>query len=309
MQLSQEQSKNWEWWEQNPMTYDWEQTMHIPAGSREWFEEIDRRFLSASYFAKGHDGSPFGKFLRPEYVAGKDVLEIGCGMGTHAGLLARSGARLTAVDLTERAVQATTRRLETFGLKARIQRADAEKLPFQDASFDLVWTWGVIHHSSRMESCLSEIARVLRPGGRLMLMVYYRPCLVYYLHCGLIRGLLLGQLFKKSLHQIYVDASDGFYARVFNRAELRDVLSSSFVDIKLTVVGLKAELFPIPRTRFKESLEALTPDWLASAVLGRVGSMIVAEAVRTKGLKDYGLRDHRLGGHNFSILRLSYLFG
>ena len=113
-----------------------------------------------------------------------------------------------------------------------------------------------------------------------MLMVYYRPCLVYYLHCGFIRGLLMGQLLKKSLHQIYVDSSDGFYARVFNRTELRNVLSGSFTDIRMTIVGLKAELFPIPRTRFKERLERMTPDWLASAVLSRSGSMIVAEAVR-----------------------------
>jgi SAM-dependent methyltransferase len=280
MDLTQAQTKNWDWWERNPMTYDWEKTLKLPPGSKEWFEEIDKRFLTSAYFAKDKMGRPFGRFLIPELVANKEVLEIGCGMGTHAGLLSRSGARLTAIDLTERAVQATQRRFETFGLNGKILRADAEHLPFADGSFDFVWSWGVIHHSSKMEKCLSEIARVLRPGGRFFLMVYYRPSIVYYLHCGLLRGVFMGRLFRSTLHEIYEDVTDGFYARVFNKNELTEVLDPAFAEIKLRVVGLKAELFPIPRTRFKVWLEEITPDWFAAAFLNIFGSMIVAEARR-----------------------------
>ena len=268
------------WWEENPMTYDWENTLRLTPGSREWYEEIDRRFLSASYFAKGSDGRPFGRFMKREQIAGKDVLEVGCGMGTHAAMLAGAGARVTAVDLTERAVAVTQRRLEVFGLAANIQRADAEQLPFGERTFDLVWSWGVIHHSSSFERCLDEMARVLRPGGRLVLMVYYRPSIVYYLNNGLIRGVLMGQLLRKSLQEIYVESGDGAFARVFSKQQLRRHLVSAFDDIHLSVVGLKAELFPIPRTRFKERLERATPDWLAVTVLGRWGAMIVAEATR-----------------------------
>ena len=278
--LSEAQQKNVNWWEENPMTYDWEGTLKVTHGSREWYEEIDRRFLSCSYFAKGPGGEPFGRFMKPEYVQGKDVLEVGCGMGTHASMLARAGARLTAIDLTERAIAVTRRRFELFNLQGNIQRADAEQMPFADQSFDCVWSWGVIHHSSQFERCLAEVARVLRPGGRLMLMVYYRPCIVYYVNNGLIRGVLMGQLLRKPLHQIYVDAGDGFYARVFNKPELRGHLTGAFRDVDLNVLGLKAELFPIPRTKFKEGLEAMTPDWLASLILRRWGAMIVAEAVR-----------------------------
>lgn len=260
------------------MTYDWENTLRIKAGTREWFEEIDRRFFGSAYFAEGSNGEPFGRFLDRDLVEGKEVLEVGCGMGSHAALLARHGARLTAVDLTERAVDVTRHRFALFGLEGKIERADAEQLPFPDNSFDVVWSWGVIHHSSRFESCLGQIARVLRPGGRLFLMVYYRPSIVYYVNCALIRGILLGQLARKSLQKIYEDSSDGFYARVFNRSELREVLSPAFSDIRFSVIGLKAELFPIPRTGFKEKLEHATPNWLANGVLGKFGSMIVAEA-------------------------------
>src|SRR5205807_696017 len=111
--------------------------------------------------------------------------------------------------------------------------------------------------SSRFESCLSEIARVLRPGGHLMLMVYYRPSIVYYINNGLIRGILMGKLLRKSLQQIYVEAGDGFYARAFNKRELTGHLEGQFDDIDLHVIGLKAELFPIPRARFKVKLEEM----------------------------------------------------
>ena len=127
---------------------------------------------------------------------------------------------------------------------------------------------------------MDQIARVLRPGGRLVMMVYYRPSLVYYLHCGLIRGILMGKLVRHSLHQIYVDSTDGFYARVFTKSELHALLSKKFHSLKMTVVGLKAELYPIPRNRSKIILERLTPDWLANTVLRRFGSMIVIEAIR-----------------------------
>lgn len=283
--VSTSQKFNQEWWTQNPMTYDWQGTLRLVPGSGEWFEETDRRFLSSAYFAQALDGSPFGRFLRPELVAGKTVLEVGCGMGTHAALLAKAGAHLTAIDLTEKAIEMTRRRFEVFKLPGRIERADAEKLPFTDTAFDMVWSWGVIHHSSSMETCLSEITRVLRDGGRLLLMVYYRPSLVYYVHCGLLRGVLLGQLFHRSLEQIYVAASDGFYARVFTKGELKTLLEQNYEHISMTIVGMKAELFPLPRNKFKEKLERMTPDWLASSILGRWGSMIVVEAVKKPLLK------------------------
>src|ERR1700722_20233417 len=196
-------------------------------------------------------------------------------------MLLRNGARLTAIDQTALAVELTRRRLELKRFDARVLQQDAEKLTLPDRSFDVVWTWGVIHHSSSTEQCVSEIGRVLRPDGRLMMMVYYRPSLVFYLHCGLIRGVLLGQLLRQSLHQIYVNATDGFYARVFSKSELRVLLGQHFHSLRITVVGLKAELYPLPRNRFKIALERVTPDWLARAILGKLGSMVVVEAIRS----------------------------
>jgi SAM-dependent methyltransferase len=271
---------NLQWWESNPMTYDWEGTLNIQPRTVEWFDEIDRRFLESAYYAKTEAGNPFGRYLSPELVNGKSVLEIGCGMGTHAELLIRNGARLVAVDQTRFAIESVQRRLSLKQLEATVMPQDAEKLAFRDGSFDVVWTWGVIHHSRSTERCVEEIARVTKPGGRVMIMVYYRPSLVYYLHCGLIRGILMGQLLRRHLAQIYEDSTDGFYARTFTKAELRTLLSNRFRDIRISVVGLKAELYPIPRCAAKVAIERRTPDWLANAILKRAGSMVVVEAVR-----------------------------
>jgi hypothetical protein len=80
MSFSKQQEANYSWWQQNPMTYDWQGTLELDPGSRGWFEEIDNRFLNSAYYAKSADGAPFGRFLRAEDVAKKDVLEVGCGM-------------------------------------------------------------------------------------------------------------------------------------------------------------------------------------------------------------------------------------
>lgn len=262
------------------MRYDWKDQLPFAQGSKEWFEEIDRRFLSSAYYAKGENGKAFGRYL-PAELRGARVLEIGCGMGTHASMLAGAGARYTTVDLTAPAVKMTSQRFKIFDLRGAIIQADAEKLPFASNSFDMVWSWGVIHHSTSTEQCLSEISRVLRDGGKLFLMVYHRSSLVYYLHCGLIRGIFMGQLLSRSLQDIYTSSSDGFYARVFTRRELLGILKENYEDISIDVVGLKAELFPIPASSLKRSLENSVPDRFAEMILKRWGSMIVVSATKS----------------------------
>jgi SAM-dependent methyltransferase len=273
-------SPNKSWWQDNPMTYDWEKTLSIERFSLPWYDEIDRRFFESAYFAQPHGAPPFAAFMSEESVRGKRVLEIGCGMGTHAELLTKRGALLTAVDQTPFAVEATTRRLAMRGLRHDVHQMDAEVLPLPEREFDMVWTWGVIHHSRSTEAITRNIARVLRSGGSLRMMVYYRPSLVYWLHCGVIRGLLMGQLLRKNLGQIYVDHTDGFFARTFTRAEITELLVDNFEPPQFSVIGLKAELYPIPRTRLKVALEKATPNWIARLILGNWGSMIYAEATR-----------------------------
>lgn len=106
--------------------------------------------------------------------AGKRVLEVGVGMGADFLRCVRAGADATGIDLTERAVGIVRRRLHGAGLHAEVRVADAESLPFDSESFDVVYSWGVLHHTPSPPRAMAEACRVLAPGGRLKLMLYHR---------------------------------------------------------------------------------------------------------------------------------------
>jgi ubiquinone/menaquinone biosynthesis C-methylase UbiE len=111
--------------------------------------------------------------------AGKDVLEVGVGMGADHCQWARSGPRsLTGIDLTARAIGHVTKRLDCYGLASRLFVGDAENLPFPDNSFDLVYSWGVLHHTPDTPQACNEVWRVLRPGGEARVMIYHTKSVV-----------------------------------------------------------------------------------------------------------------------------------
>lgn len=112
-------------------------------------------------------------FARFDDARNLDVLEIGVGLGADHQRFAQAGARLTGIDLTERAVEHSRRRFDLFGLQSDLRVADAESLPFADKSFDWVYSWGVLHHSPDTEKGVSEVLRVLRPGGSAKVMIYH----------------------------------------------------------------------------------------------------------------------------------------
>jgi ubiquinone/menaquinone biosynthesis C-methylase UbiE len=119
------------------------------------------------------------RFARFHEGFNRDVLEIGTGMGADHLEWARSRPRrLAGVDLTPRAVAWTRQRLAAQGLASDLQEADAEHLPFPDGSFDIVYSWGVLHHSPDTPRAFREAHRVLRPGGTLRAMIYHRPSVV-----------------------------------------------------------------------------------------------------------------------------------
>lgn len=101
-----------------------------------------------------------------EVAKGKKALEVGVGLGADHQRFAEAGADLYGIDLTERAVEHTRRRLALFGLSSTLAVGDAERLDFPDESFDLVYSWGVIHHSLDTPKAIAEVYRVLKPGGQ-----------------------------------------------------------------------------------------------------------------------------------------------
>jgi ubiquinone/menaquinone biosynthesis C-methylase UbiE len=121
------------------------------------------------------------EFAEFESAAGKEVLEIGVGLGADHQRFAQAGARLTGIDLTARAVAHTRRRLGLFGYDSALSTGDAENLAFPSDAFDCVYAWGVLHHSPNTPRAISEVHRVLRPGGVAKVMIYHKWSLVGYM--------------------------------------------------------------------------------------------------------------------------------
>lgn len=132
-----------------------------------------------------------------ERWAERDVLEIGVGLGTDHLQLSRAGGRMTGIDLTPVSIEQTHVRLCLAGTASRLAVADAEALPFADKSYDAVYSFGVLHHTPRIDLAIAEIHRVLRPGGRALIALYNRDS--YFHLWRLTRYFLRGDWRKKTL--------------------------------------------------------------------------------------------------------------
>jgi SAM-dependent methyltransferase len=135
-------------------------------GSREYFNDVEER----KYFVESH----IPGFARFERWAGKRVLEIGCGIGTDAINFARAGADYTAVELSEVSLALTRRRFDVFGLNGTFYTANAEHLStvIVRQGFDLVYSFGVIHHTPNQRAVIEQARKVMRDDGELRIMLY-----------------------------------------------------------------------------------------------------------------------------------------
>jgi ubiquinone/menaquinone biosynthesis C-methylase UbiE len=150
-------------------------------GSRDFFDAVERhRYATESHIPAVID---FPRWRD------RDVIEVGCGLGTDAINFARHGARYTGVDLTEASIALVEKRFALEGLTANLRVADAEALPFADDSFDLFYSHGVLHHTPDTERAIDEAHRVLRPGGTAMVMLYHKNSYNYYVNIMTLRRL------------------------------------------------------------------------------------------------------------------------
>jgi 2-polyprenyl-3-methyl-5-hydroxy-6-metoxy-1,4-benzoquinol methylase len=141
-----------------------------PVGSREYFDEVEAR----KYFVEFH----IPAFADFERWKGKRVLEVGCGIGTDSINFARAGAQLTAVDLSGESLRIARERASVMGVEDRIEfvQADAEELTkaVSGGPYDLIYSFGVVHHTPRPDRALAEMRSLAAPGGTLKVMVYHR---------------------------------------------------------------------------------------------------------------------------------------
>lgn len=149
---------------------------------QEFFDRYDRfRYDKESHILTNLDRIDF---------AGKRVLEIGLGQGADGEQIARLGGIYSGVDLTDEAVKRTRMRFSLKGLPFdRIERASALDMPFDDKTFDMVFSHGVLHHIPEIDLAAKEIHRVLKPDGELIVMLYAKWSLNYLLSISVFRRL------------------------------------------------------------------------------------------------------------------------
>ena len=137
-----------------------------PVGTPGFFRQLDEyRYDKLNYLPRLVDFDSY---------RGKTLLEIGCGAGVDLVRFARAGAVVTGVDLSGTAIDLARQNIAQNGLDAGMQIMNGEALQFADDSFDVVYAHGVLQYTADTGKMVSEIHRVLRPGGEAILMVYNR---------------------------------------------------------------------------------------------------------------------------------------
>ena len=238
-------------------------------GSREFFDEVER-----------HRYQEYAPWM-PEVMgfddfAGSRLLEVGCGMGTDLLQFARGGANVTGVDLTPRSIETSRLHLQLYQQTGEFAIADAEKLPFGNESFDIVYSNGVLHHTPDTGRAVREIHRVLKIGGLARVMIYHRGSLAYWsqiiLRYGLMRGEFLRGRSAADIMSRRVEVNTGGgrpVVKVYSRREARE-LFSIFSDVKIQIEQLtRSELY---------FLNPLVPDDLFRRLQTKFGWNIIVSA-------------------------------
>ena len=212
---------------------------------------------------------------------GKKVLEIGVGLGADFVQWLQNGADATGVDLTPAAIEQTKARLELEGFQdVPLQVSDAENLPFDDETFDLVYSWGVLHHSPDTQRALDEVHRILKPGGTARIMIYRHPSwvgLMIWVRYALLRGKPF-----LSAQRLLADHLESPGTQAFRDDEARK-LFHRFEEI----VRFQPQLGPGDTLEIRPSAKyqsgfyrvvwALWPRWLIHRIGNRMGLALMVE--------------------------------
>jgi ubiquinone/menaquinone biosynthesis C-methylase UbiE len=208
---------------------------------------------------------------------GQRVLEVGVGLGADYLEWLKAGAQATGIDLSSASLDQAKRRCEMAGYAPDLRVSDAERLPFPDSTFDIVYSYGVMHHSPDTPQCLSEARRVLKPGGALRIMIYHHPSLT-----GFMLWLRYGWLRSKSLRQVVRDHLESPGTKSYTQEEARAMLQG-FEQIEFRQVFSPGDLLlNEPSARFRgwayRMIWRLYPRFLVRRFGARLGLFLLISA-------------------------------
>jgi len=246
-------------------------------------KEYFRQISSARYELEPYI-PPFAEF---ESAVGKRVLEIGVGAGSDFENWCKYADHATGIDLTEAGISLTKERLKLNGVpeeRYTLQTADAENLPFENDSFDIVYTWGVLLCTPDTERAYRETFRVLKPGGTLRTMVYHVPSWVglqLYLLYGLARGNPRATMKQVMFEQLESPGTKGYTVE-----EGKQLLSScGFAQVKAMTKLAVGDFLDIKLSRKYDSpkfrlIRRIYPRWLVRLMGDKYGTNLMMTAVK-----------------------------
>jgi ubiquinone/menaquinone biosynthesis C-methylase UbiE len=198
-----------------------------PVGSLEFFQDLeDYRFEKLHYLPRLVDFQAWN---------GKDLLEVGCGVGLDLARFARGGARVTGIDLADKSIELAKKHFAYQSLPAELQKGNGEKLHFPDNTFDVVYAHGVIQYTADAQAMINEMIRVLKPGGTAIMMVYNRLSWLNFL--------------SRTLN-VKMEHTDAPVLKKYSRKEFSGLLRN-FSDVRIVT-----ERFPV-RSRLQRGLKAV----------------------------------------------------
>jgi ubiquinone/menaquinone biosynthesis C-methylase UbiE len=216
-------------WNQNPLCAT--QISH-PLGSKKYFEHFDRLREEIDSYEEASRIHEFAGFRD------KKVLEVGCGNGYVLSRYAQQGADVVGVDISDTAVDLCRKRFAHMNLAGAFQTADAEHLPFADNSLDCVCSMGVLHHVPNTAAAVAEIHRVLKPGGRLIVMFYHRRSALYHINFRT-KSWVTGKSMQVLLNEY--DGVGNPKGEAYTKRELTKLLSA-FTDLRMRVRFLEGHM-------------------------------------------------------------------
>ncbi|MEW6769045.1 MAG: methyltransferase domain-containing protein [Pseudomonadota bacterium] len=236
-----------DFWEKNPVAAS---GIAAELGTADYFRKFDA--LREEDGCEPYDLSE--KIHGYSTSKGLKVLDIGCGNGYVLYQYARNGADVTGVDLTATAIDLSRKRFALGKLPGTFIEIDGTHLPFPDNHFDIICSMGVLHHISNPQPTVDEIYRVLKPGGRLIVMLYHRYSWKNLVLLRLRR--LLDPKFRGKTQQEALNMNDGDecpLALVYSRDEASK-LFRRFTDRKffLTLLSWKQFFMLPPLVKFAE---------------------------------------------------------